>query len=286
MVSLPRKTVIHMCKGRDPKSLPEDLQLVLATWAPEPEFTPGAVLKSQDHQPLDLSLVVPATEDLSSNNPNWELQRSTVPRADSVTRAPQISILKRKTTDEAGIERTDWEATPINSPQCAQLIPESHLSHSPILEPLQTPGNIPSAAEDSVTEADLTDPRRIACPQSAKPAPMDSGSAQYCLRSTTKRKLGPQTFELGGPSNLNAKSAQEDHPNALLTEGPDGLFEVQISNSFCEALASSWGVLPEALRREVERDNLERHQVWSQVLETQQRNQGQPPDGAPAGEEL
>lgn len=51
--------------------------------------------------------------------------------------------------------------------------------------------------------------------------------------------------------------------------GLDGFYEVQISNSYCKDLALGWGLLPEVVRREVERDNFERQEAAIRVLETQ-----------------
>lgn len=286
LITIPRWMVVDMCKGRALESLPNDIQTYLAKRpAGEPPESGG---RSQDVQPLHLPLVALATENLGSNNPILASPARTLSgsntEADSPSRAPgsHVTILKRKQPDVASLCMAgpnpenligDTPSTPGPQPQMIQapLVNDGNSSLASSLlrlgqtdEPSETAGN------------SLKNLLQTTCPQRLKEA--KNIGPIYGPSANTRRKTRPKVVEEGGPSSMRDEGDQE---GTHLKLGLEGFYEVQISNSFCKELAAGWGLLPEVVRREVERDNIERSAAATQVLvgEHPQTNEADQEDG-------
>lgn len=271
MISIPRRLVLDMCKGKDPMSLPGDLQAFLNQPAVGmPVTTEGSNGGgSDDYQPLGLSLIPMAAEDPGFNNPKdaspARALMDTNTETDLANHSPHVTILKRQPVPIAthldGENETIVHSNPGSNPQRIRADRGKDilsLGDSPTKNLTMTE-NIPSEASDGGLNSLLIS----MCPQNTRP-PIN----QYGLRSTVKRKNDQaQSNEEGGPSRKRGDPTQGDQ--AELKLGLDGYYECKVSNSFCQDLAIGWGLLPEVVRREVERDNLERRTTPSFVLETQ-----------------
>lgn len=284
MISIPRWMVLDICKGKDPTSLPNDLQTYLDS---QPQAVPDKMAGgSLNYQPVDLSMVVVATENPGFNNPKEASPVRALTITDPEKRqttSPSVTILRRSSVVSPITVQIESN-TEVPGEECPQTIKEritteQNLSHSSRLPPLPNSENMPSPTEPSLAAANsLQDLLRSTCPQNVEPS---SGPNQYGLRNVNKRKteLEAHKRETGGPSKRWGDTDQAENQTPLKL-GLEGFYEVQISDSFCKELAQGWGLLPEVVRREVQRDNLERQEVATVVLETQFSSDPNPQEGS------
>ncbi|KAF3333675.1 hypothetical protein FCM35_KLT01366 [Carex littledalei] len=313
MIRVPRKVVLQMCHGRNLESLPPDIRAFVeitqgqsSQSSPHPDNRDVAAPGSQtagtqtDYQPLGLSLEVLATRDPSSNNPNPHHQSSSDPVEALTPNPPHGSRIRllRRTNEEIVTETPLLLPAPPASQDPSP--PFEDLSGLPTatgarLRPTGATGarlwpSLPHSDLPTIRSADLTpiaqgDNRLVSmCPQVSQANRLETGPSQYGLRSATKRK--PTAKNDSGPSKRNSAEGSETlGPNTDIALGLEGFYQIQVSNSYTAKLAQDWGLLPKAVRREIEKDNQERWRAYTLLSDSHQQDS---PEGtgptSPGGE--
>lgn len=274
MIRLPRRVVMQMCTGRDLNSLPPDVHQYLNN---SPTSTEAG--DTPEYQPLALAIqgeaTEKATENPGSNNPNESshsgAQRIPNPEEDAAHTVPNLSnvTILRRDSVEAGMLSTSatQRATPIQ----ATPVPDEQSieGHKALTSPVGAENQsepsttvLLSTSEDVAPLARGDDRLITMCPQ---PLLIQEGSGLQLGPQVGKRKPKPKNNDEAGPSKRNSTGPLDVEP--LL--GLDGFYNIKVSDSHIAKLAEGWGLLPDAVRREVTRDHEERLMALTQVPETQ-----------------
>lgn len=128
-------------------------------------------------------------------------------------------------------------------------------------------------------EASKADSNRLlfdTCPQRMdtcpKRTPKEKDKLKGAADGPSKKGLkNPKrkTQEGAGPSKKRSEKEKKHEQRAEIRMGLDGMYKIHLTDSTDIELADQWGMLPEQVRKEIQRDNQERMLLCSSVLETQ-----------------